>query len=398
LWKLNKSRGNFLNKYRLRADRSFWHYYSLASGNPELLAKANAEELFEWKPDRSNCPELDAMMHDFVTDVPPKWRALVNNIFVGRVLDGEVNALAWTGLNAGVIELNFQYTVVLGAYRSAFDRHMEGIRALTDGTIDLKAADAQERIDQLTVIMIDEIWAAMNGASEDWRDAAKIVGLKPEFLYVPTFRSEELHLESSQRVVSVSEKFVVGHELAHHLLAHTSGRKDAAGTSAMVMEVLKEAGCVDQFTALSSSQQKECMADVLSFLIIAKALDGSVTHESIYEAIAGSVFALIALAHVNRHWFTRDGESHPGFDDRYTIITSVSRYLSRDMVQRAAGDHPLIFLAQLDGFCATAINRMLHDVIPDDAPLWNLTDIAAKLFGDIDRHSPTVNVKRENLA
>src|SRR5690349_19424518 len=113
-------------------DKSFWIFYFEKLDALSLIPEKDLRKLQSWSPERSNCPDLTEMMEDFIDRIPDEWKATARNIFVGRVPSGEMQAEAWTEKQAGVIEINIQFTWILAAYVTAFDEFFQSIRAVIE--------------------------------------------------------------------------------------------------------------------------------------------------------------------------------------------------------------------------------------------------------------------------
>jgi hypothetical protein len=214
---LKNSRGKFFNEHKMPPDVNFWVYFFQTAGHP--LPDRLLKEASEFKPERSNCPQLTLTANNIVETIPDEWRALARNVFVGRVLKGDVNAKAWTERQAGIIEINIQYSFTLTAYVSAYD---EVFHLLKSFVLDVHAhrPGLEEILDELNE-RFSEPWSELDVAQREWIDHGLVKTSNPVSRQQTKDR-ESLH----EDIVDSAESFVIAHELAHHLLGHTVSRRD----------------------------------------------------------------------------------------------------------------------------------------------------------------------------
>lgn len=122
------SRNKFFNRERMPRDLSFWSYYLQRHAQTHDFSEEQLALLADWMPHRSNCPELTDVVEGLLEAMPLSWRTLADDIFVGRVLSGDVNAMAETSKDARIVKLYLQYTIVLHAYATARDEQLAAIR------------------------------------------------------------------------------------------------------------------------------------------------------------------------------------------------------------------------------------------------------------------------------
>lgn len=367
---IKNSRGKFFEVHKMPRNRTFWHYFFDYTGRLAELPQGHVAALADWKPVRSNCPELTEAVEDLIQNIPVEWRALANNIFVGRVLDGEANASAWTRVKAGIIEINLQYTFVLSAYVATFDDYVRLV-----GDLIQKVLDPSEDMDKVVRALDDRLSKPRSWLDESrpaWLDLRLLSSGSPALLQsTPRDR-----VRVRQEAVLACEEFAIAHELAHHLLWHTvskSGRSKARRTVDMT---IRNAGIIDKMTGLNPAQVQELHADILAFMIMANAINGIAPFTRMYRALAGSMISHIALADINENWIEKDAHaSHPDFIARCEVITALTDWLSKSRPVGEIGDHPLGLLVQLQGFCSLAVNAWLSRIIPSEVQRITILDI-----------------------
>ena len=368
---LKNSRGKFFEVHKMPRDRTFWYYFFDRTGRLEELPEKHVSALASWRPERSNCPELTEVIEDLIQNIPIEWRALANNIFVGRVLDGEANAKAWTRVKAGIIEINLQYTFVLSAYVAAFDDYVRLSSSLLE-----KVLDPSENMDEVVRALDDRLSEPRSWLDEsrpEWLDLRLLSSGNPALRRLtPPDRIDLLG-----NVVAACEEFAIAHELSHHLLWHTVSKSGKSKAWRTVDTAIDSAGIIDKLTGLNPSQIQELHADILAFMIMANAINGIAPFHRLYRALAGSMISHIALADINESWIEKDDSaSHPDFIARCIVIAALAEWLSKSQHVGDVGDHPLGLLVQLQGFSALAINAWLSRSFPDKVRRVNIADIA----------------------
>jgi len=370
---LKNSRGKFFEVHKMPRDRTFWHYFLEQVGRLDEIPPEQLQKVSQWKPERSNCPELTATLEDLIENIPPEWKEIASNIFVGRVFDGEVNASAWTNMKAGIIEINLQYTFILSAYVAAFDQYVESLRLILKGI----GLDSAEQLVSDLDNRLTSTWSQLDDSRSEWMDARLLAGGNPALLHLaPPDR-----VQPREDVVVACEEFIIAHELAHHLLGHTTSRKDGGKAKVTVDEVVDAADLHRHMETLNGSQVKELRADILAFMIMANVVDYPAPFGRLYRAILGSTISLLALAHVTDTWVaTGNDESHPGIIRRYNVIEALTEWLSVNKPRGEVGDHPLGLISQLGGLYSIAINRWLCQSYPDRVGRIGVLDTADALL------------------
>ncbi|TDC39053.1 ImmA/IrrE family metallo-endopeptidase [Micromonospora sp. 15K316] len=348
---LKNSRGKFFHEHKMPPDLNFWIFFFRYAGRPLPVDEKVMARALEWKPERSNCPQLTITIEHLIRSVPDEWRALANNLFVGRVLKGDLNAMAWTERQAGVIEMNIQYTFTLSAYAAAYDEFFHNLKSFV-GDVAAKRPGLESMVHELDK-RFAEPWEQLDTARSGWVDRRLLVVANPVAARWAKGR-ESLH----EDMVDAAESFVIAHELAHHLLGHTVSRRDKRKAKDAVDEVIERLGLFYAMSQFNQSQREELQADILAYLIVAQALEGAPQFSDLYRAVAGSTLALVTHAHVTESWVELDSAAtHPGFTTRFNMVHKLTEMLCSDRPTGDQGDHPMAFLSQLSTFAAVALNR-----------------------------------------
>jgi hypothetical protein len=382
VWNLAKSRRAFLAEQRQQGDRSFWFYAFTAMGLTEVLEDDRHQDTLWWKPHRSNCAEIEGVLEDLIHDAPNHWKALLSNVFVGRTLTGDPNAEAWNRGRVGVVEISLQFTNILTDYINAFDQFFFALRRiLTD--IDLSAPDAQERVDKLDAAAHVGVWTSLDAAQSQMADVTRLVGSVAVDLGLHPNRTPEAHAVT----VSACERFVIGHEIAHHLLGHTAGadRPDAKATRRYLARILHDAGASDLLANLGESARQEVHADCLGLLISARAVERDPDGRALYGPIAGSFLTLLAVTHARDDWLLDGSSTHPPVWMRLSVLDKLIRHIAAGVpLEEVEGRHAhsIGFLIQMEVFAGGAIRHWLHRVLPEEFSEAGLLEMASKAIDE----------------
>jgi hypothetical protein len=354
------------------ADESFWLHF-LTRVVPDFpLSVDDRLQLEQWRPERSNCPELTGVVEDLIESMPPDWQPLASELFVGRVLDGEVNATAETSRRARIVRITLQYTNVLHAYVTVFDEQRAALNLLL-GEIKAGGPDREQRVAAIDSERFAHYWYLIEQGRSDWHDRTQIVGLVEDLRIVAAPERSDLRAQS----VLLAETWVICHEIAHHLLGHTlrSGKQLPAD------ELVAQYREPDLMRGLNKSQRSECDADVLAYLLLARACrpEEPPSAYDLYGAETGAALALVALTHVTDAWGTSysDEATHPGFDVRWALLDQLTCRLSQGMPTGKAGDHPQDLLIDLTLFASAAYDAARLRSGGDAPPRLTLLDLAS---------------------
>lgn len=384
MWKLHKSRGQFLAKHKAPNDRSFWWQLTTDQAN----AQPNEEDrktflawrddstntsAVQWEPTNSNCPAMSATVDSVVSLLPPEWKGIGRNVFVGIVVDGEVNASAWNHTDAGIIEINLQYLWILEEYASAFDEYRHAIsRRISSAIGDRDVLPAHKDADYGKLIAS---WKKLENAAESWRNPA-MISPGGELL---TQLAPGRKLDERNRVITAAESFIIAHELAHHVMAHTSqGAKRRAREAQHILKQVFDFGEATGCTPLTTSWKQEIEADIVAIAILSEQFEGHGRREAAYLALFGSVIALTSVAHIERHWSNDDiDESHPSLTTRLQYIHAAIDMWYGDLERGIHGDHPLDLWDQLELFVQVAMLSMKYPDLVNSSDEQDLLNIVA---------------------
>ncbi|MCG5466751.1 hypothetical protein MED01_005793 [Micromonospora sp. MED01] len=391
---LKNSRGKFFHEHKMPQELNFWIHLFRYANRPLPVDDNVLERALEWRPDRSNCPQLTITIEQLIESVPGEWRALANNLFVGRVLKGDLNAMAWTERKAGVIEINVQYSFTLSAYAAAYDEFFHNLKSFV-GDVAAKRPGLESMVHELDK-RFAEPWEQLDTARSDWADRRLLVAANP--VAARWAKGREMLQED---MVDAAESFVIAHELAHHLLGHTVSRRDKRKAKVAVDEAIEQLGAFHMMSQFNQSQREELQADILAYLIVAQALDGTPQFPDIYRAVAGATLALVTHAHVTDSWVELDSAAtHPDFTERFNFIYRLTEMLSSHRSADNQIEHPMAFLAQLSTFAAVALNTWASRNFPErqkPAGVLHAADHLLRLMNEVYGRIPQARASTRQI-
>lgn len=317
-WTLAKSRALFFKETGEPAQDSFW------VGERERLLErgagtVNLGSLLEWDPSalgaRSNCPALHATIDELVTLVDPRWRARADNIYAGRTTGHLDLAFSRHGQKGGAVAVSSQLSMSLIAYVNLWARFLH----LFDMSHDTPVDD----------------WNAIEGGLRN--EFSQLIrsfqghGLPALLGQWPlTFASHD-HGRAAFEHVASAERWIVAHELSHHILRHGTARPDRLAREAIDAGLRRdEVAC--ELVDVTTAQREEIAADILAFELIAGEYANDANAVTVLQAYQGACIALVAVGHLQGDWLAEPNDSHPGAISRLVILTKwvLSRY--RDLV------------------------------------------------------------------
>lgn len=357
MWNLKKGRGAFLARYNFRNDRSYWWHLAGTMAEQsneriaaELLEVRNTLSWMDWTPINSNCPELASSVNYVVRLLPPEWKATGQNIFVGIAPLGDLNAEAWNRAASGVVEINVQYLWALEGYVLAFDEYRSSLQRMLDGFQGIPNF-AQPPSDYGDLIAS---WDRLDDAALVWRDPLVISpGNETLMRHAPGRRVQEV-----QAAEDAARKFIIAHELSHHLMAHTSsdGARRRARAALEVVQPFFSEETIGELQSFKSDWQRELQADLVAVAIMCgKFSETGPSTDKAYEALFGSFIALVCVGHGGNLEFADHSdveETHPPVVMRLKFISDAIREWYRHEPRGIHNDHPLDLLNQLEVFAS----------------------------------------------
>ncbi|MET7639524.1 hypothetical protein [Streptomyces sp. NPDC005438] len=353
MWKLDESRRQFYVDCG-RPEENFWKTLFEQAERQELVRDGKYAEFLKWNPEHSNCPELNDVTKALIELAPVEWKATMRNIFVARAFKGEANAEASSFRSAGIIELNYGFTMAAMIYTTLFSHFCDSI--LTAG----KEVDFCDDDTDVTMMILEEIERSAfepidvtDQSLQRWAAERHVRPTHALQIDLPHRRSKSDYFN----LVAAVEEFVVAHEFCHHMLGHTDSSFRHSRTARKTVEGwLQRIGIQELLDDLNEDQKDEVEADVGAFLLLSGVFTETASRPRTYRAVGGSMLALVALAHVSESWISRgEGETHPDFLTRYEIMFRLVREVTLQMPMGEIGDHPMGFMIQLRGFISAVL-------------------------------------------
>lgn len=363
MWKLSESRRQFFIDCG-KPQENFWKTLFREANRLDLVNDEKYVEFLEWKPEHSNCPEIDGATRALIDLAPAEWKATMRNIFVARAFKGEANAEASSFRSAGIVEINYGFTLAAMIYTTLFSHFYDSV--LTAG----KEVDFDDDDTETTMLIIEEIERVAfepidvtDQAIPTWAAERHVRPTHPLQVDLPSRRKESDYFN----LVNVVEQFVVAHEFCHHMLGHTDAFfRHSRSVKRTVSEWLSRIDIVELMDRLNDDQKQEVEADVGAFLLLSGNLSEKATRVRSYNAVGGSMIALVALAHVSNSWVSRsDNETHPDFLTRYEVMFRLVKEITMSLPVGEIGDHPMGFMIQLRGFISAVLQTWASKVGAD---------------------------------
>ncbi|MHB8794830.1 MAG: hypothetical protein ACYC90_05110 [Candidatus Nanopelagicales bacterium] len=304
-WKLPKSRALFFRATGESPKVSYWASEAVSNVIDDSMQVPEAA--LSWRPDlpdsRANCPELHAVMNQLIRQVAPSWRARTKNVYAGRTSRNEESAYSLPDLKAGMIAISQAFSIALAVYVSAFEKFI-----LLADEASMPAAD------WITVRkgMRDELRDHI-----DTQSRSGVEAVRGRWFMSSSGPTGARAIEDHHRL---AETWVITHELAHHIVRHSSSRQDKA-VKAMLRGILAVPCILAETEGLSRAQLDEIEADVLATLIMSDKFSSEPGHPfHLFAAVNGAVFALLAVGHLDRSWTEARREEHPGALTRIAVV------------------------------------------------------------------------------
>lgn len=334
-------------------NRNFWWYVMREHRMDAVLSDPANALLWEWRPEHANCPELNHEVLALASVCPPEWREVVRSVFVGRTLDGDLNAGADQRGGSAWVSISLQVTSVVGAYIAAHDR-------LTALLVLLQSGEAVPDAE------IARVFEHIALSRQGWADPSRYVGAHSVVLSGPHGRDEEYY---SDRVTD-AEMFAICHEFAHHLLGHTGASPKRLNVEWQLQPVLRAAGMHDFVYDRPEAQRRELLADVLGLRLACLPRREDAVR-LIYSTMIGSICVLLAEADVKDHWMLDDPDGHPSTLDRIELLLAAMPHLL-DAASLTGVDSVDGLRAQLAMYASACVQASLNPADPRTypAPTW----------------------------
>lgn len=343
------------------ANESFW------TGEQQRLVDAGAssidmDTLSDWDPSaaesRSNCPFLHETLTELASLVDARWKARVDNIYAGRTHQSSDLAFSQHGGQGGVVVVSSEITMSLMAYANLWGRFL--------ALIDMSRDVSREQWSNIQTGMLEDF----RGLVDEFQaqGLAALLGKWPL-----TFTSRD-HSEAATGLVQSAERWILAHEVAHHILRHGANRPDKQAKES-IRGGMREKMVSCELDGMSVAQLEEIEADLLAFELVAGEFAGDTNAVTVLQAYQGACLALVAVGHLTGDWTADPADSHPGTLARVVVITkwALARYSTvvEDVLTVMPGDRKFYRLAAASLAYAMWASGAARDQV---APTWHPDD------------------------
>ena len=326
---------------------NFWHaFYMRIYRNEddlpsELLLSQQGKWLLSTSVTNSNCPVLAGHVAQLILLAPDDTGRSLGDVYVGRIVDGEPNALS---SRHGYVEVNIGLTGASVIYGELFRRYLSEFElassVMQKGPIEPDLLfDILEEVGRETL----EAFASLDDARGQW---------VRNLLLAPTAEGvavAQIHDKAAQVAIEI-EQFVIAHEFGHFLIGDHGSAYRSSKTVLLVDQWLTDVGLRDFVWTLNAKMRSEVMADVAAILMLAGELSDSRSVARLIWTIQSSIIGMAVSAHVLDQWVADPGDDHPGYLDRATVATSILVRMAQGYPVVPDEGHPLGALVQVCGF------------------------------------------------
>lgn len=290
--------------------RSFFYKYYLGASDQKSYAEANYPDLAEelavppHVPRRSNDALLEEYMDDLVAVAPEEYRDRIDGMFVGKLHDFEANAAAMLEdehygdlifFNVGLSDACFQYSMLFHQLVKLI-----GLRTKAEG-------DRSSEVANYLQVLGGNL-TKLKSAQDRWNESGK-VSLRSED-EVAFYKQD---LELAVAIACTTDRFVLFHEVCHHLLGHTSGG------ALHFIDTLPD-GCRAWEGTTNEHHRQEYQADAGAIML--SLWSSSKESVDVVGAVLGTLLSLTVLGQ-----FTKDAsvasETHPSTLARFEQALAV---------------------------------------------------------------------------
>ncbi|TDW22126.1 hypothetical protein [Kribbella kalugense] len=323
-WTLKKSRDLFYAETGQPRGQAFWIDEAVSMSGAGVEPNA-IESAIAWNAvgaaSRANCPLLHDVMVELSSIVDPRWKARVDNIYAGRTVDGDNTAFSRGGVKGGMVAISIHYSQSLIAYAGAWGQFLYAVDSRTQFPAEDWACLMKNMRDDLAQLMSDFQDRGLAVLSKSW----------------PVLFRDARQRDAVGEIVASAERWIVAHEVAHHILRHASSKIDE-DAAREVRSFMAAPAMRVELVGLSRDQVQEIEADLLAFELVAGRFAKDTNALIIMQGVVGALLATIAVGHLDGGWATSPDSEHPG---AFTRIAVLAKWITLEH-----GDSPL---AELPG-------------------------------------------------
>lgn len=376
---LESSRAQFFELNDLPFE-CFWATLFTRVGADDVLSDPRFAEFLNWVPDHANCPELDMFMRDLAEQIPSGWPGVANHVFAGRVFESDADAEAWRLDDSGSVCINYGYTRALTAYATIFVGFLGGLadamEVITSGLLTEDRRAAEEILTGINRRLLTEPLNAVEAIRGSFDKDAPIDALPVELRADASRRPDAV-----DQIVSSAEKWILAHELAHHLLGHLQDSFASAAPVRLIRDVASRSDLAALLSVLPDRQRQECEADLLGYLMVCGFLTSEeLAADSFYLTTFGASLALISLGHTGGAWVESLDGVHPGVVLRLQALWRTVAALTSSIPPGRGGAHPLDQIAQVNAFVSLCLWHWRERTENAGAEFDRLYDVLADLL------------------
>jgi len=312
--------------------KNYQEFYQKDIWQEQLQATQNAEELesihsvLNFKPDRSNDFSLNEYIEIISSLIDQKLRNYLNSVFVAKRKNFIANAAAAANRGnydgdlvyfyVGISHLCEQYTALFAPFLSLCQ---------------LKSNPGYDKNEaQRLATQISEDAIKLTIALSRWQEKSSYIQLEYGLILGSMgFEVNEMD-RLSFGMKAFTERFILCHEISHHLLGHT-GRTDIGSS---YLQKLTPACKLWHNTSVEHAH--ELQADALAVLLLTGETDESSkssrdfdsTENAINDAMLGALLTITAVSQIMGS-MTTPSSSHPAAETRYQQCLAILEYSQR---------------------------------------------------------------------
>jgi hypothetical protein len=300
--------------------------------------------IFRHVPEHSNDALLEDVFKKIVDRSPVRLRPRLNNMFIAKKRDFRPIAGAYyfndsyegelIRFNVGLSDACLQYSTLFADFLNllrAQARRSNGEPVPEFSRLSERVARHAGQLAELQV---------------RWSKIAGVVALDEN--YLPTSPDS---LEYAIKTAVLTDYFILAHEIAHHLLAHTGAENSAGEMLANIPEWAQD------WIRVKTSHAVEFQADALAVLLLTgsgsqREKSDIVFEQRVWEAAIGSMLALTVIGQFADD-AENDTDTHPSIRSRFSavgrVLASLNAHAFRDAVEDILPFQQLLFRFQRRG-------------------------------------------------
>ncbi|MCU1372365.1 MAG: hypothetical protein JWO77_3559 [Ilumatobacteraceae bacterium] len=353
-WNLAASEQSFLREYP--GEPRNWYHRMEAETRSGWGAKA--QDILDLEPPHSNDFWLEGSLIDLLNLSPPSIRQQVDAVFVVRTMSLQMNAEAWMPRKGEQLVGVYDGTRgVLLAYAAIMRRCYHLMRSQAErghGTVGETVTSYLSEMDEL---LADPVVEILNRQRQGWASG--------QDAYLDEAAADLLNsydevgpsgLVTIRELLDLADHFVLGHEIGHHVLAHTHPPQwgGCAFPARLLLAQARHDLGVEVGHGWTERQEMEFDADAFGFLLYAGWFtEDEPDRTEWYRAIFAAMLALPALEDLasgpvpdSGKRFAMSEPEYPPLADRIDQIARLVQAFPQEL-QKEDPHHPVGLLQQM---------------------------------------------------